>query len=260
MAFRGLNQGALTRFNSATSSEFLKSYEGFVLDDIQNSRTEPSAKTFAPSSMRCQRKSWFRLRGSEPDKIKNPDASLEFKAQLGTSVHTIVQERLKNHLGDNWVEVEDYIHIRNDDLKYFNDYSLNKNGYETQIELFDIPIRFSCDGILRLNGNYVLLEIKTVEFADFNNLTDIKNCHIDQIKTYGTLLQLSKILVMYIDRQYGQVKVYEHNLKTYEMNEVIDSIHNVLSMVDANLAPDRLDYSDYMCTNCEYKKKCKEWG
>lgn len=258
MAFRGLNYNALVHFNSDTTAKYVKLYEGFVLDDIQNSRTKPSAKTFAPSSIRCKRKSWFRLRGSEPDKIKKPDSSLEFKANLGTAIHQIVQERLYNHLGDDWVKIEDY--VKSNNLKYFSNYELNQNGFETQIELFDIPVRFSCDSVLRLDGITYLLEIKTVDFADFNNLTDIKSHHIDQVKTYCTLLELDKAIVMYIDRQYGTVKAYEYSLKSYESEAIIKDMKEVMSMVDANIAPERLDFSDYMCTNCEYSKKCKEWG
>lgn len=261
MGFRNVNIDALTKFNSADSQKFINMYEGFVLSDINRRGTEPSSKSFAPSSIRCKRKSWFRLRGVEKCIIKNPDRSLEFKAMLGTSIHMYVQSILVENLKSDWVEVDKYIKSTElYKLDYFKEYNLTPNDFETQIELPLIPIRFSVDGIFKLDNAYNLLEIKTADHSDFMNLTDIKECHIDQVITYASLLNLSNIFVMYVDRQYGDVKCYTHRLKEYESDKVFDSIKSVLECVDSNIAPSRLDYSDYMCTNCEYKQKCKEWG
>lgn len=260
MSFKAINPDALTKFNSAISSEFIKMYEGFVLSDIQTDRMKPSSKSFAPSSIRCMRKSWFRLRGKEPDKLKSVDATLEFKAKLGTAIHENIQSTLSSNLAENWVDTKDYLNSIQNECSWLKQAKFDAHGFETRVELSEIPIRFSVDGILKLQNELYLLEIKTLDFGDFNSLTDIKQSHIDQVKTYLALLNLENAIVMYVDRQYGSVKCYSYSIKQYERDEIFNNMYHVLNCVESNIAPDRLDYSDYMCTNCPYKKSCKEWG
>lgn len=254
--FRQANLKALVKFNSAVSSDILDSYEGFVLDKISKEKSEPSSKTFAPSGFRCKRKMWFRLRGSQPDVISNPDYTLDFKARIGTYCHTIIQSNLKTILNDDWIEVEDY--LKDNPIPY--EYSIESSELESKIEIFNPPVRFACDGIIRWKGEYYLIEIKTCDYADFENLTDPKPIHIDQVKCYSSLLNIPKVLFIYMDRQYGGMKCYEYKISLGDMKDILNQMSYIQDMADNNLAPERLDYSDYMCTNCEYKKKCKEWG
>ena len=84
MAFRQTNFARLAKFNSAASCDFIEMYEKYVEDKIASKNAEPKNKTFAPSSFRCPRISWFRLRGTQPDSIPKPDKTLDFTAQIGT--------------------------------------------------------------------------------------------------------------------------------------------------------------------------------
>ena len=43
------------------------------------------------------------------------------------------------------------------------------------------------------------------------------------------------------------------------MSQVKQDMVYVMQMAEANIAPERLPIGDYMCSNCEYKLKCKEW-
>ena len=65
---------------------------------------------------------------------------------------------------------------------------------------------------------------------------------------------------MYIDRQYGGIKVFEHNISALDSFNLLDMMNYVQDMVKKHIAPPRLPVGDYMCTNCEYQKSCKEWG
>lgn len=258
MAFKPVNFAHLAKFNSATSSDFLALYEKALDEKIIARNAKPKHKTFAPSAFRCPRISWFRLRGVQPDIVKTPDRTMEFTADIGTACHEMIQELLSKALGDNWIDVEDYMRYAN--IPYT--YNLTKTGYETQVEIEDPPIRFACDGIIRLNDTYYLLEIKSSEFSSWDELTDIKPQHADQIKCYGTLLNISNVIVMYIDRQYGGVKCYEKKVTTSDNKEVLDRIRYVQEMVECNLAPDRLPKGDSWCSSnhCPYFDKCKQWG
>lgn len=259
MAFRSMNIAHIAKFNSATSSEFLSAYETFVNDKISAGAGTPH-KTFAPSSFRCNRRSWFRLRGTTPDTIKNPDPTLQFTADVGTACHRIIQSNLKELLKDDWIDVKDYMST----IKCPYEYVLtqSEDSLETQIEFKDPPIRFACDGILRWNGKYVMLEIKTSEFSSWNDLCDPKEEHIDQIKCYATLLQFDTVLVLYQERQYGGLKCYEMHIKEPERDEVINRMRYVQDMVKKNLAPEGLPVGDKWCSEnyCPYYKKCQEYG
>ena len=258
MGFRIANFGHLAKFNSSTSSDFLDFYRDYVESNIKAKSETLPHKAFAPSSMRCKRRSWFRLRGVEPDQPKSADWTLNFTAEIGTACHAIIQRNLKSALGGHWISVSDYLK-KNPVLE---DYRLDEGDLETKIEIIKpFPVRFAVDGIIYWKGEYYLLEIKTSEFASFNELTDPKAHHLDQIKTYASLLHIHKVLVLYQDRQYGDLKCYEEFISDATMQAVKDDMQYVMDMVDANLAPERLPTGDAWCSpsQCQYYKRCKEW-
>lgn len=258
MAWKQANFERLAKFNSSNSSDLIQIYEDSIDKKITAKNAEPKNRTFSPSSFRCPRYSWFKIRGVNPDKIKSPDRGLQFTADVGTSCHEIIQGYLSTALGEDWIDVEQYLKSKWSDKKY----TVDKNGYETRVHLESPPVRFACDGIVRINDKLFLLEIKTSDFSSFNELTDPKPQHRDQIKFYCTLLGLDNALVLYQDRQYGSVKCYEVKITENDKNMILNRIQNVLECVESNIAPDRLDWSDSWCSQnmCAYYSKCHEWG
>lgn len=256
MAFRQINFEHLAKFNSEASSTLITRYTEQIIDNIRAESAKVKSCTFAPSSIRCDRKQWFRLRGTEPDFLAEPDLVMTHTAVVGSALHENIQTVLEQSFGDDWIDVESF--LKENPIPY--EYSLIKRGHETLVIIPDIPIKFACDGILRINGKYYLLEIKSSEYSSWDALTTSKEHHLDQIKTYCTVLNISNVLTLYIDRQYGDVKSYEHTISAADMQSIRNKIEHIKFMVEANLAPDKLPQGDYMCLNCEYKKKCKEWG
>lgn len=260
MAFQPVNFARLARFNSSSSSDLIDIYENEVRRQIAEKNAEPKHQTFAPSSFRCPRYSWFRLRGVKPDVVKAPDLTLQFTADVGTACHENIQRHLSIALGDDWIDVGEYLKTAWGDKGI--EYSIEKHGFETRVALNDPPMRFACDGIVRIKGQLYLLEIKTSDFASFDELTNPKSQHIDQIKCYATKLGLDKVLVLYQDRQYGGVKCYEIQITEADKRMINDRFKYVQDCVQSNIAPDRLDWSDRWCSPsmCPYHRKCKEWG
>lgn len=258
MTFRGANLSRLARFNSSASSDFVDSFEKFWQDEIAARNVEPKHQTFAPSSFRCPRIQWFRLRGVQPDKIKSPDTTLDFTAVLGTAIHEFVQNKVSRMPDVRWIDVTDHLKEVNPDYKY----EVTKKGYETQIEIFDPPVRFACDGIIEVTGQRYLLEIKSSEFSSFDDLTNAKPQHVDQTKIYGTLLHLNKVLFLYVDRQYGGLKCYEQDITLADKDKVNNTIKYVQDCVNSYIAPEGLPLGDNWCTRsmCPYFDKCQEWG
>ena len=263
MAFRSVNVAAhLTEFNSAVSSEFLNLYRDTLDAEIRSQNEAPKHRTFAPSQMRCDRVSWFRLRGTQPDSVKKPDRTLSFTADVGTACHEYIQDRLSHILGPDWITVKEWVDSNPD---YFAEYEMNieQKGYESMIDLkHPYPVRFACDGIVRFKGKVYLLEIKTSEFSSWNELMAPKPKHLDQIKTYSMLLGINDVIFLYQDRQYGGLKCFEIHIDTAEHTKLKQRMDRVLELVEANIAPDGLPRGDLDCTSsmCPYFKTCKEWG
>lgn len=255
--FKTVESIHLARFNSANSSDFLDMYESAVDESILEGEKETPSRTFAPSQIRCKRVSWFRLRGVQPEQETRVDRTLNFTAKVGTACHQTIQETLSNKLGKDWIDVEEYL---KSEPRTF-EYNCRKNGYETQIEVKDPPIKFSPDGILFYKDKYWLLEIKTSEYSSFDKLTDPKPQHIDQIKCYCTLLNIHDALVLYQDRLYGGLKCYEINVSDNDMKQIWDMFTEVQNCVKMNVAPEKLPAGDRHCTPsmCRYYNRCKEW-
>ena len=257
MGFRSIESIKLARFNSAVSSDFLDLYERALNEKILEGESSIPSRTFAPSQIRCKRISWFRLRGVQPEQELIVDKALNFTAQIGTACHHNIQELLSQRLGKDWIDVETF--MKSEERPY--EYSCVKNGYETLIEIKNPPVRFAPDGIIFYKGKYRLLEIKTSEYSSFDKLTAPKAQHIDQIKCYCTLLNLHDALVIYQDRQYGNLKCYEVTITDQDMEQIKDMFIEVMLCVENNIAPPKLPAGDHHCSPsmCRYYNKCKEW-
>lgn len=262
MGFRSANLAAhMMKFNSATSSDFLDLYNSIIEDEIVAEQERETHRTFAPSQMRCDRISWFRLRGTTPDSVKNPDKTLHFAAQVGTACHESIQKRLSEKLGADWLSVQQWIDMNPDKFSDY-DMTIETKGYESLIDLRSpYPVRFACDGILKFNNKIYLLEIKTSEFASFNDLTCPKVKHMDQIKCYSTLLHIPDVLVLYLDRHWGDCKCFEETITLLEQQELREKMNHVMECVRTNIAPEGLPKNDPDCTRsmCKYFDKCKQW-
>jgi hypothetical protein len=188
---------------------------------------------------------------------KNPDLTLNFTADVGTACHKFIQENLIELYKDNWISVEDYLREKNPDYEY----TVTQSGFETQVEITDPPIKFACDGILRIGNKYYLLEIKTASYSSFDQLTGPKDQHIDQVKCYATLLDIPNVLMLYVDREYGSMKCFELTVSWDEMQEVKAMFAEVQQLANAMIAPPKLPKNDSWCTasHCLYYKKCQEW-
>lgn len=261
MTFRPANLDAhVMKFNSASSATLVDIYEKATEAEIRAEESAAKHRTFAPSQFRCKRLNWFRLRGTAPDAIQNVDPVLDFSAKIGESCHELIQRRLRNALHKDWITVEEYFLLNPPDFKY----TLERKGegLETFVEIQDPPVRFACDGIVRLNGKLFLVEIKSSEYSSFIDLVEPKSYHVDQVKCYASLFNIEDVLMIYIDRQYGAIKCFEVKVSLADRLQVREDMKDVQRYVGMNIAPDGLPKGDNWCkpNMCPYYKVCKEWG
>lgn len=261
MAFQSWNTQHLARFNSADSSEFLDFYEGARDARILSEYDHPSRRTFAPSSFRCRRIQWFRLRGVQPDKPETADSVLDFTAVVGTALHKMIQTTLKESLGERWLDVSEYIKNNCPNPDDYNT-ETNSDSLETLVSLKSIPVNFACDGIVNWSGENILIEIKSSEFSSWSELTDPKPQHIEQTKCYCSLLHLRRVFFLYIDRQYGGVKCYDVKYSDSDLEVIPRDMKELIELAEYNICPDALPRGDSWCTpsQCKYYKKCQLYG
>lgn len=258
MAFKPASLLSGKNFNTAQSLTFLEEYERFRSDKVRAERAAPSHRCFAPSSLRCDRLSWFRLRGVQPDSISQPDMSLEFTAEIGTACHRIIQSNLAKMLGDDWINVEEYV----GSLGISATTQYDATSGEVLITIDDPPVRFACDGIIRRDNKLYLLEIKTVDVASWGALSTEKPQHRDQVICYCSLLQLNNVLFLYQERTYGGLKCFELSVPNYLQLDMMDRMNKVMEKVRQGIAPKALPRGDSWCTpgRCPYYKTCQEYG
>lgn len=261
MAFRQWDMNHLVKFNSVASSELLDMYDNYLSDQLISESKELPHRTFAPSAFRCNRRSWFRLRGVEPDTVTVPDTVLNFSAEIGTACHRMIQSNLKAMLKDDWIDVMSYIYNFSKTDTFYT-CTHDESQLETLVITDNPPVRFACDGLIRLHDKLYLIEIKSSEYASWNELTDPKPQHIDQVKCYCTLLNLDNVLFIYVDRQYGGLKCFEIHVSDTDKAQIRSQFKYVQDMVDKNLAPEGLPVGDSWCqaNYCPYYRKCKEYG
>lgn len=261
MAFRRVKDTSplsSIKYNSPESKSFLDMYESNVYAALAEQEQRIPSKSFAPSSIRCARQQWFRLRGTKPDSVSCPDATLKFIADIGTHCHESVQRKLSSFLGDNWLDVETYLKFHAPAYKY----TVRKNGYETQVRVEDPPVRFSCDGLIEFNDKVYLLEIKTSEAGAMKQLVGPKPEHLDQIMCYCTLMDVHDAMVLYQDRQYGECKCFTYHLSDRDKAKIVNTFEEVQSYVNRNIVPPALPVGDKWCNSsyCKYFKSCRKWG
>lgn len=258
MSFRRSDTLRGTSFNSAQSLSLLEDYIAFYSDKIRVARSEPSHRRFAPSSLRCDRISWFRLRGVYPDMVAEPDMTLEHTANIGTACHRIIQENLSEMLGDDWIDVASYI----TSAGICASAELDPHSKETIVTITDPPVSFACDGIVRRDGQLYLLEIKTCDTCSWSALSAEKPQHRDQVICYCSLLHLNNVLYIYQDRTYGGLKCFEAHVPEYLQTDMLERMQNVMKLVESGIAPDPLPKGDSWCTStrCPYYKTCREYG
>lgn len=253
MAFKVANLDHVAKFNSADSCNLLDIYDSYLEKEIKNHRSSIPSKTFAPSSIRCERRSWFRLRGTEPDVQNTVDIGLQFTADIGTACHELIQSRLSKALGDRWCDVESHIKSIYPSAKCL------KSGYEVRVELQEPPIKFSVDGLIG-DTTRKLLEIKSCDHMTFEDLTNPKEEHIPQFECYCTLLHVLGGFFLYVDRQYGDMKCYEMSVMESKQIEYWQMFDRVQQYAKFGIAPDPLNDTKWCDPNmCPYYKKCKEY-
>ena len=232
--------------------------ETAIKDSLEHTEDnyKPS-KWYKPSSSRCIRQMYFIRVGVERDV---QDISYQFKGILdsGTDRHLRLQKAIIDSPEIEWVDIASDSFTaggRKDKLKV-----MSVRGFE--VHLFDTQYKlsFMVDGVLKIDGEYVLLEIKTEASSRFYKHTHIHEEHLDQIRCYCLALGISKVVFVYENRDTLEIKCVEADITPKAVEEIRDKLLTCEDMVACKEIPNRpaesFSNTSY-CLYCAYKKTCK---
>lgn len=227
--------------------------------DAEHSR--PPSKTYKPSSLGgCMRNMYYQVVGAEQDPSQMRDASAVGITESGTDRHERIQKAIANmqRLGYDceWIDVEEYLKSRPQPGTVV----VSKQGMETKLRNTILNLSFLCDGVIKFNGHYYIIEIKTEASFKWNGRTDVVEKHKAQACAYSVALGIDSIIFIYENRDFCSKKtfLYEVTEKDKE-DKVLHTIATCDSYIERNLIPPKTTVQSE-CKYCSYKKLCAKDG
>lgn len=201
----------------------------------------------SPSSLSCPISAAFKLNGCPVEEEKTTFRR-ESIPNHGTFRHSEIQTFLAR---SGWVvDVEEYIKSHNLPLDI-----ISKTATEVKVQSREFPIHCMCDGILCIDGEYYILEIKTESQAKNNVREKADSKHQDQIVTYSMLFKIPNVLFIYEGRDTLTQKYFLQKVSVAEWEKQRSYIENIVSN---KTTPWLLNRNSLACTYCKYKKRCME--
>lgn len=277
-----------------TASEKLKVSLFKSLRESNPQRT-PKVDMFSPSSMnKCEREIYYRIHATKPDPDLRPPSlagRINSILQNGNDRHERLQERLaalKEEGHDiEWVDVAEYVKERPqlgtvEIPPILSDFAKDpenptekeleklerkqkeyKEGYETKLFNEQISARFLCDGVVKIDGKFYIIEIKTMNMRKWGKAQKTSaplDEHLEQAACYSITLNINDIIYIYENRDSLDLLLFSHKVTEYQKEQVINKIKRVQEYKKLQkLPPQTLDVKT-KCTYCDYKIRCARAG
>ena len=236
------------------ADDFLIALEESICKDSKPTKSIKST-FYKPSSLNCLRMMFYYRSGSTIDEVKRPASSIGI-LHSGEDRHIRIQRAI-THMKSNgydceWVDVETYINDHN----LTNLEVVSKKEFETTVHNKELDLMFLCDGIIKINGSYFILEIKTENSTSFYNRRSIAEEHKHQAACYSLSFNINKVIFIYENRDLCLKKSFLFIVPTSLKNEVIGMIERCNDYVSKKELPIKVTCK--FCTYCDYKKKCSK--
>ena len=131
---------------------------------------------------------------------------------------------------------------------------MSKKEFETTVHNKELDMLFLCDGIVKINGSYFLIEIKTESSSAFYNRFAVAEEHKHQASCYSLSFNINKVIFIYENRDLCLKKVFLFTVPQSLKNEVVGMIERCNDYVSKKELPIRITCK--LCSYCDYKEKC----
>lgn len=233
---------------------FLSNLEKSMCIDAKPTKNVKST-FYKPSSLNCLRMMFYYRNGTTIDGVDRPASSIGI-LQSGEDRHLRIQKAItqmkQNGFDVEWVDVETYIR----DNKLTNLEVVSKKEFETTVHNKELDLLFLCDGIVKINGSYFIIEIKTENASSFYNRVAVAEEHKHQAACYSLSFNINKVIFIYENRDLCLKKAFLFTVPLSLKNEVIGMIERCNEYVSKKELPTKLVCK--FCTYCDYKKKCSK--
>lgn len=245
--------------------KFQKSFPELTIENALNEsivqESVQSSPALSPSNLGCPRSAAFKLAGSlTGTSVETYENGLP--AAMGSFIHERIQKFLS--LNDMWVDVNTFI-SENPTLG-ISVAEVQKHDGETSLVFSGIrkgkkispPFHFQCDGIVRIKGEYYIVEIKTETERAWENRVAPNPKHSKQAVAYSFLYGIDKVLWIYASREsFGtHRKIYLQQVNTVQ----IEGLKNLVQQIGTAVEKDDIKSLPKVkdCTYCAYKELCKD--
>ena len=233
------------------------------LDDLKKSievsdkkNTRKPSQSYKPSSMNCMRQMYYTVVGEEAESDTN--YVLIGICESGTDRHERIQNAISamkdNGFDCTYVDVGEYVKSRGLDLEI-----VEKQGNETKLYDRNRNISFLCDGIIKYQGQYFIVEFKTESIYKWQNRKGVDPKHYNQARTYSLELNLEHVIFVYINRDLCDMKCYMYNVTEDERTQIKTLIDTCQSYVDNKQVPPKPEeLPPHTCDYCGFRSLCNK--
>lgn len=222
---------------------------------VKKSRDEyrPS-KWYKPSGVGgCVRKMYFERIGQPIQE----DASIELigMGDSGTDRHERLQKTaawLSENNNDGsfvWYNVGEYLDAHPVEGTW-HEGSKSKNEFETYCRNELLQLSFFADGLVKLNGEDMVFEIKTESTFKFHKHSEPWDEHKYQATCYALCLGVDKVLFLYENRDTCEHKAFIFEVTEEWKDKVVDKISYVEDCVINGVEPEKKCGKSY-CPYCK---------
>lgn len=230
---------------------------------LNSETSRKPSKTYKPSSLGgCKRNIFFQRMGIEQDPSNNEASGIGIM-EAGTDRHERIQKTIAEmkRLGYDveWVDVAEYLKSRPQNGTRV----VKKQGMETKLANDILNMSFLCDGIIKVNGKYFVLEIKTEASFKYQGRVSPVDKHITQGSCYSATLGIDEVLFIYENRDLCNKKVFHYHVTDIDkQTRVLDVINEVESYVEnfnETKEVPAMTTVQSECRYCNYKSECKKY-
>lgn len=214
-----------------------------------------------PSGMHCIRSMYYR-RVDAPVDPDDTSYILIGICNSGTDTH----ERLQTYVSKmndygidcEYVNVGEY--VKKNKIK--NVEVVSQCGMETKLFHKKLNMSFLCDGIIKYEGKYYILEIKTEMSTKWYNRRGVDPKHYDQATCYSEALGLEDVLFLYVNRDNLDLKTFMFHVTDELRNKMVTKIKECEKYVKKQLPPPKPDIEPAQCKKwyCPYMSQCRKDG
>ena len=233
------------------------------LTDSKNKRA--GSQTYKPSAMHCIRQMAYIVLGKPLDDTGTSYMSIGI-CNSGTDIHARIQQAVldmkNNGMNCEYVNVADFVVSRKlDYLDIVKESKPEIGDYETKLYHKELNMSFLCDGIIKYQNKYYILELKTESANKFYNRENVNPEHYNQGTAYSVAFGIDNVLFVYINRDTLDMKSFMFTPTDDMKQNLIGLISNCDSYVKKlKIPPKPLEVSKKTCEYCNYKTQCRKDG